>query len=105
MGSKNRGISREIIEVVHDDSDEQVQHLEIITWVDVRVLNQLRGNAVLYYLLTRNEQKKIKDTKYAYAKLDPQLRGGLFEFSSQAESFTQDNIILGQPSPVAHLQL
>lgn len=53
--------------------------------------------------ITRNEQKNINDTKYPYAKFDPQLPGSFFEFASHSCPLTQDNIILGQASPVAHL--
>lgn len=44
----------------------------------------------------------MKDTKYPYAKLEPQLFSSLSARGSQACPLIQDNIILGHDSPVAH---
>lgn len=53
-------------------------------------------------LLTKNEQKKMNETKYAYAIGDPHSSPCLPDFESHGP-FRQANIILGQASPVAHL--
>lgn len=54
--------------------------------------------------LTKNEQKKMNDTKYAYAIDDPQVSpGSLPDFGSHGLPFRQANIMLGHASPVAHL--
>lgn len=63
--------------------------------------------------LTRNEQKKMKETKYAYARVDPHsLSSMTIPFSSNFKARgshglprTHDNMMLGQASPVAHLHV
>lgn len=60
---------------------------------------------------TRKEQKKMKETKYAYARVDPHsLSSMTIPFSSNFKARgshglprTHDNMMLGQASPVAHL--
>lgn len=55
--------------------------------------------------LTRNEQKNINDTKYAYASDDPQVSfGSLLARVSQGLPLRQANIMFGHASPVAHLK-
>lgn len=61
-------------------------------------------NAIfIYRLLTKNEQKKMNDTKYAYAMADPQSSPCLFDFESHGP-LRHANIMFGHASPVAHLQ-
>ena len=38
MGSKNGGISRKIVKVIHDDSHEQIEHLECFNMRSVIVI-------------------------------------------------------------------
>lgn len=52
--------------------------------------------------LTKNEQKKMNDTKYAYAIGDPQSSPCLPDLESHGP-LRHANIMFGQASPVAHL--
>lgn len=55
-------------------------------------------------LLTKNEQKKMKDTKYAYASEDPHESPSFFAFGSHGLPLRHASIIFGHDSPVAHLE-
>lgn len=54
--------------------------------------------------LTKNEQKKMNDTKYAYAIGDPHSSPTLPDFASHGP-LRHANIMFGHASPVAHLEL
>lgn len=48
----------------------------------------------------------MKETKYPYAKFEPQVSSSsffFFAFSSHSWPLIQESIMLGQASPVAHL--
>lgn len=65
----------------------------------------IRLHLLKYYKLTKNEQKNINDTKYAYANEDPHDSPSLFAFGSHALPLRHASIIFGHDSPVAHLQI
>lgn len=52
--------------------------------------------------LTKNEQKKMNDTKYAYAIGEPQSSPSLPDLESHGP-LRHANIMFGHASPVAHL--
>lgn len=53
--------------------------------------------------LTKNEQKKMNETKYAYASEDPHESPSFFAFGSQGLPLRHASIMFGHDSPVAHL--
>ena len=55
-------------------------------------------------IFTKNEQKKIKETKYAYASEDPHESPSFFAFGSHGLPLRHASIIFGHDSPVAHLE-
>ncbi len=61
------------------------------------------GTIFQLILITKNEQKKMNDTKYAYAIDEPQVSSPFFAFESHGFPFRQANIMFGHASPVAHL--
>lgn len=62
------------------------------------------GSKIESSVLTRNEHKKMKATKYPTATLRPQSFVPLFDdLSSQVRPLMHDNMINCQLSPVAHL--
>ena len=103
MGTQNTRVSSEIIEIVHNNGYEQVQHLKG-TKYNPQSLREASPNGSSSEL-TKNEQKNMKDTKYAYAIDDPHVSpGGLPALGSHGLPFRQANIMFGHASPVAHLQ-
>ena len=58
MGAKNRGVTRQIIKIVHNDSNEQIQHLQ----KDNKKIKLNEEKKQKKYS-TRKEQKNIKVTK------------------------------------------
>lgn len=52
---------------------------------------------------TRNEQKNMNDTKYAYAIREPHSSPVPFPACGSHAPLRQANIMLGHASPVAHL--
>lgn len=74
-------------------------------------VNSLRRK-VVGQQLTKNEQKKMNDTKYKVESCDPHLPSklsldallGALAGTAQSRNCLQSSIIFGQASPVAHLQ-
>lgn len=56
------------------------------------------------FTLTKNEQKNMNDTKYAYANEDPHVSPCLFALGSHSLPLRHASIMFGHDSPVAHLQ-
>lgn len=54
---------------------------------------------------TKNEQKKMNETKYAYAREDPHESPSFFAFGSHGLPLRHASIMFGHDSPVAHLQI
>lgn len=55
------------------------------------------------FILTKNEQKKMNETKYAYASEDPHESPSFLAFGSQGLPLRHASIMFGHDSPVAHL--
>lgn len=53
--------------------------------------------------ITKNEQKNINETKYAYAICEPHSSSPFLASGSHGLPFKQANIMSGHASPVAHL--
>jgi hypothetical protein len=69
-----------------------------------QIVSNSTQTPLLFKKLTKNEQKKMKETKYAYASEDPHESPSFFAFGSHALPLRHASIMFGHDSPVAHLE-
>lgn len=63
VGAQDGGVARQVLKIVHDDSDKEVQHLGGHGRGGVRVGAGGLGSPLHLPGLTRKEQRKMKETK------------------------------------------
>lgn len=88
LGNQNCPWSQQRIDLTSEKRNFSPFNLKLFVWN-------------IWIEFTKNEHRKIKDTKYAYANDDPQS-GSFFDGDSQS-ACKHESIILFHASPVAHL--
>ena len=69
------------------------------------MIKTLQKTRNMLQALTKNEQKKMNETKYAQASEDPHESPSFFAFGSHGLPLRHASIMFGHDSPVAHLSV